>query len=284
MRILGATILVFVSLVACRSETQSPAAQDEAPAAVALPELPAEKAGAVQENPKDGLKYVWIPPGKFMMGCSESDRKCAPSEEPAHEVTISKGFWMGQTEVTVGAYKRFADATERSMPKAPGWNPDWGNEQLPVVNVTWEDADAYCRWAGGRLPTEAEWEYAARAGSTLAIYGPIDEIAWFWQRGGGLGAKEVATKKANDFGLFDMLGNVLEWVNDWYDGHYYTQNPATDPTGPPSGGPPSSATRVLRGGAYDAMPAIVRLSARRNWFPQMAEMDFGFRCALEPAR
>jgi len=118
--------------------------------------------GTVRENPQDGLKYVWIPPGGFEMGCSPEDKECFAEEKPAHQVTITKGFWMGQTEVTVGAYKRFAAATGRQMPPEPDFSgrpldPGCGNEALPIVDVTWDEAQAYCAWAGGRLPTEAEW-------------------------------------------------------------------------------------------------------------------------------
>jgi hypothetical protein len=99
--------------------------------------------GQVRENPKDGLKYVWIPPGTFVMGCSPGDRTCYPDEKPAHQVTITKGFWTGQTEVTVGAYKRFAAATGKQMPQATKFNIDWANDHMPIVMVPWDEARAY---------------------------------------------------------------------------------------------------------------------------------------------
>jgi formylglycine-generating enzyme required for sulfatase activity len=247
--------------------------------------------GEVRENPKDGLKYVWIPPGTFMMGCSPGDGECAPEESPPHQVTITKGFWLGQTVVTVGAYKRFAAATGRQMPPEPKFmerplNPEWTNEAMPIVDVTWDDAQAYCRWAGERLPTEAEWEYAARAGSTASRYGDLDEIAWYADNSGrqrlesdrmwkedqsnygkrlsenGNGTHEVGQKRANGFGLYDILGNVWEWVNDWYDRNYYQNSPAQDPSGPTSG-----QARVLRGGSWFNFPRYVRVSNRNRYPP-----------------
>lgn len=251
------------------------------PKRVELPPQPSERKPyqramtPVRENPKDGLKYVWIPPGSFMMGCSPGDKECYENEEPSHRVTISKGFWIGQTQVTVGAFKRFAAATGRDMPPAPYFNSGWANENMPIVNVSWDDAREYCTWAGGRLLTEAEWEYAARGGSTEARHGNIDEIAWHHKNSGGR-TREVAQKRANDFGLFDVLGNVSEWVNDWYDDKYYQNSPSQDPPGPTSG-----RWRVLRGGSWDDFPWDVRVSGRTGNYPVARDNNMGLRCGCE---
>jgi len=264
------------------------------------------KKGEVRVNPNDGLKYVWIPPGTFMMGCSPGDNECYDFEKPPHQVTITKGYWLGQTEVTVGAYKRFAGATGRQMPPEPDingrpLNPGWGDEAMPIVDVTWDDAQAYCSWAGGRLPTEAEWEHAARAGSTAARYDDLDEIAWYADNSGrqrldsqtiwkkedqgnfvkrlnenGNGMHEVGQKRADGLGLSDMLGNVWEWVNDWWEQSYYPNSPSQDPMGPASG-----QLRVLRGGSWVGVPRDVRVSLRNRRNPGNRDFDLGFRCGGE---
>jgi eukaryotic-like serine/threonine-protein kinase len=230
-------------------------------------------AGTVRENPNDGLKYTWIPAGTFMMGLSPGDDESFDQERPVHRVTITKGFWIGQTPVTVGAYRRFADATGRQMPPAPRFDASWADEDMPVVNVTWDDAEAYCAWAGGRLPTEAEWEFAARGGSTDARYGPLDEVAWYGNNSQGR-THAVAQKRSNRFGLYDTLGNVWEWVNDWYDEFYYHHSPSHDPRGPASG-----QFRILRGGSWLVDRWFVRVSDRVRNVPTVRLDSVGFRCA-----
>ena len=235
----------------------------------------APASGTGRENPKDGLKYVWIPPGAFTMGCSPGDSECNPAENPAHQVTITRGFWIGQTVVTVAAYRRFAKSTGVHMPPAPDFNSGWNNQDMPIVSVSWDDATAFCGWARGRLPTEAEWEYAARAGSTETRYGPIDEVAWY-SLNSSHKTHEVGQKRANGFGLYDMLGNVWEWVHDWYNQNYYQHSPSQDPTGPASG-----RFRVLRGGSWFYYPKYVRVSYRDRLSPGFRNNSLGFRCGGE---
>jgi formylglycine-generating enzyme required for sulfatase activity len=226
--------------------------------------------GTIQQNPKDDLNYVWIPAGTYMMGCSPGDKDCKDYESPQHSVTISKGFWFGQTQVTVAAYKRFSEATGHAMPAAPTFNQNWTIGNMPIVNVDWNDSNAYCNWAGGRLPTEAEYEYAARAGSTEPRYGSPDEIAWCCQLNGGH-THEVAQKRPNAFGLYDILGNAWEWTNDWYGDESYKNGPFVDPTGAGSGD-----KRLLRGASWGADADSVRFSSRK-WNPPTDKFDF-FTC------
>jgi formylglycine-generating enzyme len=170
-----------------------------------------------------------------MMGCSPDDEEGSEIETPAHQVTVTRGFWIGQTPVTQAAFERVS-----------GLNPSgFIGPKLPVENVSWHEAQEYCQAVDLRLPTEAEWEYAARAGNTSARHGPIDAVAWYKDNSGSR-AHEVGQKQPNGYGLYDMLGNVWEWTADWYDERYYGSSPATDPRGPLSG-----ESRTLRGGSWD---------------------------------
>ena len=227
------------------------------------------------ENPVDGLRYVWIPPGPFDMGCDTSDRLCDSDEKPHRRVTLSRGVWIGQTEVTVRAYQRFAEARQLSMPPAPGFNPNWQKTDHPIVNVSWDDATAYCQWAGGRLPTEAEWERAARGDGETAA--KLEEVAWF-DGNAGRQTHPVGQKRANRYGLYDMLGNVWEWCGDRYRQDYYRVAPFADPKGPASG-----ELRSLRGGSWYINPASVRVTYRNWLLHDLRNFNIGFRCVREAA-
>jgi formylglycine-generating enzyme required for sulfatase activity len=240
------------------------------PASTRIPErvLPSEiKPGEVRINPGDGESYVWIPPGEFQMGRSPGDSECSAHEKPSHKVRITRGFWLGQTPVTQAAYEKVMRENRSRFKGA----------QHPVENMTWDQARKYCEAAGGRLPTEAEWEYAARAGSSVARYGDLDAIAWYK----GNSAKQthpVKEKQPNSWGLYDMLGNVWDWVADWYEENYYQglSSPAIDPKGPASG-----IMRVLRGGSWLNDPQVVRASNRGMYVPELWNYNMGFRCARD---
>jgi formylglycine-generating enzyme required for sulfatase activity len=246
--------------------------------------------GTTRLNSKDGLTYVWIPAGTFTMGCSPGDNECFEDENPSHEVTISKGFWIGQTLVTQSAYKQVVSV-----------NPSrFKGEQLPVEMVSWDDAQSYCRRVGMRLPTEAEWEYAARAGSTVSRYGELDAIAWYAGNSGpqpvdgealyrsdpknyediliakGNQTHAVGQKQANAWQLYDMLGNVWEWTADWFEKNYYGGSAARDPRGPSTG-----IYRALGGGAWDDSARNTRLSNRYWLAPGSRNFYTGFRCVGE---
>lgn len=221
-------------------------------------------------SPADELTYVWIPPGTFIMGCSVQDSECKDDEKPTHQVAIDKGFWLGQTEVTLAAYRKFAAKTARHSPA--------GDSNLPVSGVSWMDAKEYCAAMGGRLPTEAEWEYAARGGNSQPYYGVISQIAWYADNSGDT-LHAVGTKQPNDFGLYDMLGNVSEWVLDRYFNKYYFDSVAT---GPGVEQPlASNAIAVARGGFWESDPAALRVSHRLAQEKEGDQIPIGFRCASD---
>ena len=231
-------------------------------------------------SPIDGLEYVSIPPREFLMGAVPGDRDALNDEKPQHHVTITKGFWLGRTPITVAAYKRFAQEMGNEMPEAPWSNRGWGKEDHPIVSVTWDEANAYCKWAGGRLPSEAEWEYAARGGKEGLKYPWGNDITHENANYGREVEKGttsvVGSYPANGFGLYDMAGNVWEWVADWYEENYYASSPARDPKGPLAG-----QERVLRGGSWSNGPRNLRASVRGRNRPEVGSGNIGFRCTRE---
>ena len=219
--------------------------------------------GSTRVNPKDGLTYVWVSPGTFRMGCSPGDSECIEDEEPAHDVTITRGFWIGQTEVTQEAYQGVTGSNP-SMFKGP---------KLPVETIYWSEATAYCAAIGGRLPTEAEWELAARAGDKSARYGPVDEVGWYLGNAGGK-THQVAQKKPNALGLYDMIGNVMEWTANWYADRLPFET--VDPKGPSMG-----FQRAVRGGSWVDASWSQRASFRAGPPEPHREEAIGFRCAAD---
>jgi sulfatase modifying factor 1 len=231
------------------------------------------------------LDWVMIPAGTFQMGCVPADKECSENEKPRHAITISRPFLMMITPVTVAQYRRFAKATGRVTASVPELGPAFAQgDDHPVVDVVWNDAVAYCSWAGGRLPTEAEWEYAARGGKGGLKYPWGDSISHDNANFKGTGRRDrwkytspVGSFEANGFGLFDMVGNVWEWCADLYDENYYASSPSVDPQGPSSG-----SSRVMRGGSWNFDPKSLRISVR-GWIVPWGGCDSGgFRC-VRPA-
>ncbi len=243
------------------------------------------KAGALRENPKDRLNYVWIPEGQFEMGCVPADQRCLDDERPRHDVKITRGFWITRTEVTVGAYDRFIKDTGHKPPARTKTNPNRILTDHPVTKVSWQDARDYCAWAsaGGRLPTEAEWEYAARGGHQDQIYPWGNEFdpkraRSFKSRDDDKRFDEtvpVGLFDPNGFNLFDMVGNAREWTEDVYDPRAYSSpGPHADPV-VESG----SKLRVIRGGSWYGAPEHLRTSIRDHREPDREVTNqTGFRC------
>jgi formylglycine-generating enzyme required for sulfatase activity len=212
-----------------------------------------------------GIEMILIPPGKYQRGASPNDSDAYDYERPAHEVTINKSFYLGATEVTQSEWS-----------KVMGSNPSqFKGDRLPVETVSWDDIQSFLRKSPNlRLPTEGEWEYACRSGTPGSRYGGLADVAWY---GNNSNSKphDVGGKRANAFGLHDMLGNVWEWCSDWSGD--YSSAAQTDPQGPRTGG-----KRVLRGGSCDSYVRYCRASYRSDLAPADRLIIVGFRVARTP--
>ncbi len=253
---------------------------DPAGAAVAAPDapVPSELAGLLAHLAADpGLRLVPIPAGSFLMGSTADEADRGEDEGPQTQVTLTRGFFLGATDVTQGQY-------EAVMGENPSDFKSLGRD-APVEQISWNQAVAFCQKltererAAGRLPagykftlpTEAQWEYACRAGTTEAYAGPPADLAWYDKNSGGT-THPVATKQPNDWGLYDMTGNVYQWCLDWY-GKY--------PGGSVEdwGGPATGQKHVLRGGSWYYGETYCR-SAYRDYDPGFVGNILGFRVAL----
>jgi formylglycine-generating enzyme required for sulfatase activity len=255
-------------------------------------------AGLEQRTLPFKLEMVLIKGGAFTMGSKQAEVGRDHDEGPASEVAVGD-FYLGKYEVTFAQYDAFCDATSRKKPDDEGW----GRGDRPAIRVTWNAAAEFCNWLSEvtkldyRLPTEAEWEYACRAGTTTPFYwgeslenvhehaNTVDQSAkrnhpdWSAIPGddGYAETAPVGTYKPNAWGLYDMHGNVWEWCADWYDVGYYRYGPESNPQGPAEG-----TERVLRGGSWFNSLPYLRSASRQGFNPDYVSNGVGFRVARSP--
>ncbi len=240
---------------------------------------------------KDGAPMILVLVGSFPMGVPSGDKDGGRDEYPRHDVFVDT-FAIDKFEVTNGRYLEFVKSTGHRVPQNPRnptrnlWQGDSITESLaerPVINVDWFDAEAYCRWAGKRLPTEAEWEKAAKGTSDRRFpWGNVEPTAKhlnYNQRWIGektlmpVGSYEAGK---SPYGVYDMAGNVWEWVNDWYDAYYYEKSPNKNPKGPDTG-----TKKVIRGAGWQNETPTVRIFTRVESDPTVRNESTGFRCASD---
>lgn len=261
-------------------------------------------------NPKDGAEMVWVPAGEFQMGSPQEEidwafeearaaigdlamRDWFDDEGPQHTVKTTRGFWMYRHEVTNAQFRKF----KKSHKSGARERQNLDGEKQPAVRVSWTDARNYCNSVGAALPSEAQWEYACRAGtqtrffwgddmSQVAEYANVPDLAaqnvwrdWkvFDANDGYAVTAPVCSFKPNAFGLFDMIGNVNEWCADRYEPAYYQESPEEDPTGPLSGDP-----RVMRGGSWSVQWYDCRCGNRNNRMFDSQYEYLGFRPVIVP--
>lgn len=242
-----------------------------------LPSSP--RAGEIHSSTVDGMEMVYIPAGTFLMGSAEGREDA----QPVHAVSLD-AYWMDRTEVTNAMYATCVDAgycdpphRDVSLTRLDGYFRVAAFADHPVLFVDWSDAQTYCAWAGRRLPTEAEWERAARGedGRTYP-WGhdtPSCSLANFHGCEGDTAAVGSRPDGASPYGLYDMAGNVWEWVADWYQPGYGTSSPVSNPAGPSRG-----EGRVVRGGSWDYGSASLQAASRNYFGARSANYYLGFRC------
>jgi formylglycine-generating enzyme required for sulfatase activity len=228
---------------------------------------------------KDGMLMVLVPAGTFQMGAVPGDEHSSKSELPRHPVTLTKSYYMDECEVTVGMWKAYVKDRGLSLTRVGANSTD----RHPKVGLSWDDVQAYVAWVGVVLPTEAQWERAAKAGHDDYIYpwGTNDDVKKRNGPGSEDGQSSLAPAKsfeANEYGLYDLAGNAWEWCSDTFELDYYTRSPSQDPSGPLA--MEMVNMRVMRGGAWTGLPKFLRVS-NREAVPQTSGVTVvqGFRGA-----
>ena len=270
-------ISVAILVVACQTQTPT-----IAPVIVQQGQLCPSSPSVGTSCIIGGIEFVAIPGGEFAMG--DNSNAASPNEQPVHNVTLD-GFWMAKTELTLVQWNAFIVASGYPKGRSQAQGDDY-----PVVSITWKDAKAFCDWFSKtygvvvRLPTEAEWEYAARGGLVGQQYPNGDAMSPSDANYASEGAVKVASYPPNGYGLYDMAGNVGEWLSDWYDKDYYRMSPSTNPQGP------ATQDGVLqrkadRGGGWCFGIAMIRVSARHagpgEWDEGGTADCLGFRPVME---
>jgi formylglycine-generating enzyme required for sulfatase activity len=231
------------------------------------------------------MRRLLVPGGSFVLGAGAGDSAAEEDERPPHGITV-RSFWIDETEVTNDLYRQCVTAGECRRPWSIGCNTaqiSYDESQMgnyPVACVAWEDAAAYCQWSGGRLPTEAEWEKAARGTDGIVYpWGNQSSNCQLANRDGCLAFSAAVgsyLSGASPYGVLDMAGNVAEWTADWYDPAYYADSPELNPTGSTTG-----ELKVVRGGAWNSLPFAIRVTARFGAEPAHVSPALGFRCVQD---
>jgi len=261
--------------------------------------VPTSSPGLVRSRAADGAEMMFVPAGEFLMGSPDTDPKAGDDEKPLHTVYLD-AFWIDLTEMTNARYVQFLNALGGHTSTCGGrdcaetqvedkyshilrlggrYVVEPGFEDHPATQVSWYGAQAYCAWAGVRLPTEAEWEKAARGVDGRSYpwgnESPNCDQAQYGDCGGITAPVASLPEGASPYGVLDMAGNVWEWVADWYDPAYYASSPAQNPRGPDSG-----KRKAFRGGSWGYPPTFLRTSDRARNRPTYAGFNVGFRCAV----
>ncbi|MCP4220570.1 MAG: formylglycine-generating enzyme family protein [bacterium] len=266
-------LFLFPQLPAARQLPAEPEPADVALMKALTQKVYKNKRGCWEAELTFGIKMVYIPAGEFIMGAQKSEPDRSEGERPRHRVYLD-GYWIGKFEVTHTLWK---EVTGRERIDVKGASAD-----MPVAKISLHDALSFIRILNAKtgfdfsLPTEAQWEKACRGGSDRFRYGRLEDVAWYAGNSGGR-PHPVGRKKANNFGIYDMLGNVWEWCSDWYAEDYYKVSPYKNP-----GGPVSGKSRVMRGGCFTRIKSYQRCAHRNANIPSRGRKHHGFRL-MKPA-